>query len=32
MADLQRQFASVQERLGEKHPEYQKVQAALQHR
>ena len=29
MADLQRQFASVQERLGEKHPEYQKVQAAL---
>ena len=29
MADLQRQFASVQERLGAKHPEYQKVEAAL---
>jgi polysaccharide biosynthesis transport protein len=29
MAELQRQFASVQERLGAKHPEYQKVEAAL---
>jgi polysaccharide biosynthesis transport protein len=30
IAELQRQFASVSERLGEKHPDYQKVRAALQ--